>query len=237
MKGFTKDHKFIPMTDYKKVTRKSRDPEVKSQGVRLARNGVKTTTIKLPDDAWKNKALSMPYLRPLSEFTPFTKKEGSGEKGTIISTKEQLRYDALPHYARMFVLEKVFPPDPKDKGSSFAQFMSGQYYVLGFTKDERRAIQGEIDKMTPNQLEWYFVDWVDQDLQVYGNSPPFIKEVYKYLPKEHVSFITQGLDESTSEGVRRVKILKLKLTGDIGVSNDHIDDRYRRIVFSEDQLK
>jgi hypothetical protein len=33
MKGFTKDHKFIPMTDYKKVTRKSRDQ--KTIGVRL----------------------------------------------------------------------------------------------------------------------------------------------------------------------------------------------------------
>jgi len=33
MKGFTRDKKFIPMTDYKKVTRKSRDPKVKTQGV------------------------------------------------------------------------------------------------------------------------------------------------------------------------------------------------------------
>ncbi len=32
MKGFTRDKKFIPMTDYKKV-RKSRDPEAKTQGV------------------------------------------------------------------------------------------------------------------------------------------------------------------------------------------------------------
>ena len=35
MKGFTRDNKFIPMTDYKKV-RKSRDQKV-TQGVRLAR--------------------------------------------------------------------------------------------------------------------------------------------------------------------------------------------------------
>ena len=35
MKGFTRDKKFVPMTDYKKVTRKSRDPEVKTKGVRL----------------------------------------------------------------------------------------------------------------------------------------------------------------------------------------------------------
>ncbi len=33
MKGFTRDNKFVPMTDYKKVTRKSRDPKVKTQGV------------------------------------------------------------------------------------------------------------------------------------------------------------------------------------------------------------
>ncbi len=36
MKGFTRDHKFIPMTDYKKV-RKSRDQRAKTIGVRLAR--------------------------------------------------------------------------------------------------------------------------------------------------------------------------------------------------------
>jgi len=43
MKGFTRDKKFIPMTDYKKVTRKSRDTKTKTQGVRLAR----TTVTKL----------------------------------------------------------------------------------------------------------------------------------------------------------------------------------------------
>lgn len=35
MKGFTKDHKFIPMSDYKKVTRKSRDQSTKTEGVRF----------------------------------------------------------------------------------------------------------------------------------------------------------------------------------------------------------
>jgi hypothetical protein len=35
LKGFTKDHKFIPISDYKKVTRKSRDQ--KTIGVRLAK--------------------------------------------------------------------------------------------------------------------------------------------------------------------------------------------------------
>ncbi len=37
-KGFTRDHKFIPMTDYKKVTRKSRDMKAKTQGVRMKRD-------------------------------------------------------------------------------------------------------------------------------------------------------------------------------------------------------
>ena len=38
MKGFTRDHKFIPITPYtKKGTRKSRDQNAKSEGVRLAR--------------------------------------------------------------------------------------------------------------------------------------------------------------------------------------------------------
>jgi len=35
MKGFTRDNKFIPMTDYKKVTRKSRDQKEKTTGVRF----------------------------------------------------------------------------------------------------------------------------------------------------------------------------------------------------------
>ena len=42
MKGFTRDHKFVPMTDYKKVTRKSRDPKANTQGIKIerkARNG------------------------------------------------------------------------------------------------------------------------------------------------------------------------------------------------------
>jgi hypothetical protein len=38
MKGFTRDHKFVPMTDYKKVTRKSRDSQTKLEGVRLRRD-------------------------------------------------------------------------------------------------------------------------------------------------------------------------------------------------------
>jgi len=38
MKGFTRDHKFIPMTDYKKVTRKSRDSKTMSEGIRLRRD-------------------------------------------------------------------------------------------------------------------------------------------------------------------------------------------------------
>ena len=35
MKGFTRDHKFVPMTDYKKVTTKSRDQHAKTQGVKI----------------------------------------------------------------------------------------------------------------------------------------------------------------------------------------------------------
>jgi len=37
MKGFTKDGKFHPITDYKKVTRKSRDQSTKSKGVKVER--------------------------------------------------------------------------------------------------------------------------------------------------------------------------------------------------------
>jgi len=38
LKGFTRDHKFVPMTDYKKVTRKSRDSQTKLEGIRLRRD-------------------------------------------------------------------------------------------------------------------------------------------------------------------------------------------------------
>jgi hypothetical protein len=54
MKGFTKDKKFIPMTDYKKV-RKSRDPKSKTKGVviRKARqvsvNQLENEWFKLPE--------------------------------------------------------------------------------------------------------------------------------------------------------------------------------------------
>ncbi len=44
MKGFTRDNKFIPTTDYKKVTRKSRDQKIKNQGIKIerkAREGAK----------------------------------------------------------------------------------------------------------------------------------------------------------------------------------------------------
>jgi len=47
MKGFTRDKKFVPMTDYKKVTRKSRDPKAKTQGVRMKRTNV--SSIKAGD--------------------------------------------------------------------------------------------------------------------------------------------------------------------------------------------
>ncbi len=40
MKGFTRNNKFIPMTDYKKVTRKSRDQKAKTQGVRMKKTNV-----------------------------------------------------------------------------------------------------------------------------------------------------------------------------------------------------
>jgi len=42
MKGFTRDHKFVPLTDYKKVTRKSKNNLEKTSGIKIerkARNG------------------------------------------------------------------------------------------------------------------------------------------------------------------------------------------------------
>ena len=45
MKGFTRNKKFIPMTEYKKVTRKSRDTNVKTQGIKIQR---KAKTVLIP---------------------------------------------------------------------------------------------------------------------------------------------------------------------------------------------
>ncbi len=59
MKGFTRDKKFIPMTEYKKVTRKSRDSQTKLEGVRLRRDKkipVYNTKVNVND---KRKAFKM----------------------------------------------------------------------------------------------------------------------------------------------------------------------------------
>jgi len=69
LKGFTKDHKFIPMTDYKKVTRKSRDPEVKTQGIRMKRRNQFTSNeqkllSKYLDDEWHRRFETFDVLEP-----------------------------------------------------------------------------------------------------------------------------------------------------------------------------
>jgi len=55
MKGFTRDNKFVPMTDYKKVTRKSRDPEVKTIGVRMKREKSLPVSFQHRDASVKNR--------------------------------------------------------------------------------------------------------------------------------------------------------------------------------------
>jgi len=52
MKGFTRDKKFIPMTEYKKVTRKSRDPKAKTQGV-VIRKAREVSVAQLEDEWFK----------------------------------------------------------------------------------------------------------------------------------------------------------------------------------------
>ncbi len=54
MKGFTKDHKFVPMTDYKKVTRKSRD-NTKTQGVVIRKQRVSDLSFRSERNTSKEK--------------------------------------------------------------------------------------------------------------------------------------------------------------------------------------
>lgn len=65
MKGYTKDHKFIPISDYKKVTRKSRT-ENKTGGVRLQRESTKPTK-KIEKRATKE--LATEYVNLRNELT------------------------------------------------------------------------------------------------------------------------------------------------------------------------
>ncbi len=73
MKGFTRDNKFVPMTDYKKVTRKSRDPEVKIQGIKIER---------------KARTLAIPKLhrRIEAEEPPRVKFWAESKNGTVIAS-------------------------------------------------------------------------------------------------------------------------------------------------------
>ncbi len=66
MKGFTRDNKFVPMTDYKKVTRKSRDPKAKTQGVRLKRQLIKLN-VKDPLDETKTDRRKEAMLMKLAD--------------------------------------------------------------------------------------------------------------------------------------------------------------------------
>ena len=64
MKGFTRDHKFVPMTDYKKVTRKSRDQSTKSIGVKVERKK-RNNSFKIGDVVkyWDDEKGKITYIR------------------------------------------------------------------------------------------------------------------------------------------------------------------------------
>jgi len=72
LKGFTRDNKFIPMTDYKKVTRKSRDQKANTQGVVIR----------------KARTLTIPKLhrRIEAEEPPRVKFWAENKKGTVIAS-------------------------------------------------------------------------------------------------------------------------------------------------------
>jgi len=63
MKGFTRDHKFVPMTDYKKV-RKSRDPKEKTQGIKIERKK-RNNSFKIGDVVkyWDDEKGKITYIR------------------------------------------------------------------------------------------------------------------------------------------------------------------------------
>jgi len=68
VKGFTRNKKFIPMTDYKKVTRKSRDQTAKTQGVRLQRRALHNGMVRSDSLRIRNlSSQSTPQLMNLLE--------------------------------------------------------------------------------------------------------------------------------------------------------------------------
>jgi len=71
MKGFTRDNKFIPMTDYKKVTRKSRDTETK--GIKIE-NRIRKKWIPPTE-----KYLTVENLKQFSPETVFYSSAGTGD--------------------------------------------------------------------------------------------------------------------------------------------------------------
>ncbi len=123
MKGFTRDHKFVPMTDYKKVTRKSRDTKEKTKGVRLKRltqvqvNQIKQDVLPLDKHAVmmmefrQGQARRDRFATPLwnsmtqAERLRALNKAGVDERamGLKLKSREELSklpYIELPHYAK-----------------------------------------------------------------------------------------------------------------------------------------
>jgi len=123
MKGFTRDHKFIPMTDYKKVTRKSRDQKAKTQGVRMKRltqlqvDEIKKNVLPLDKHAImmmefhqgqaRRDRIANPIWNSMTQAERLKALERSGVHETAMGQKlpsretlSKLPYHQLPHYAK-----------------------------------------------------------------------------------------------------------------------------------------
>jgi hypothetical protein len=103
MKGFTRDKKFVPMTDYKKVTRKSRDPEVKTQGIVIR----KKIDQRIPE---RDSDLSIEKINSFQKLlgSKFFKVNPANTVGKILG---DVRLDG---YSRTGLIVRV-PVDPSDK--------------------------------------------------------------------------------------------------------------------------
>jgi hypothetical protein len=138
LKGFTKDHKFIPMTDYKKVTRKSRDQKAKTQGIRLAKNGLDSHQLMMTkfrqEEARRDRFASPKWnsmtqaerLRALNKAGVF--ESAMGQKLQSREELSKLPYHELPHYAKtdlgfhFFNLNKEGKPVRKARTVSIPKF-------------------------------------------------------------------------------------------------------------------
>jgi len=171
MKGFTKDGKFHPITDYKKGTRKSRDQSAKTQGVRMKRlTQLQVDEIKqnvLPLD--KHALMMMKFNQGLAKRDRFAspkwnsmtqaerlkalKRSGVHESaiGQKLQSREELSklpYHKLPHYAKTNLAFNFFNLDRE--GGIRKQRISGYDRWVTSAPDDDGEQQGLEEAVSEN---------------------------------------------------------------------------------------